>query len=79
MLRLYLFYCDLSLIISHGHVLQCCLNKDRIMLTSCIRLHPVYMFYQLPNDVQIADRYLVVAICRFEWFLAINTELSGTT
>jgi hypothetical protein len=48
---------------------QCYLNKDRffIMLTSCIRLYPVYMFYQFPNDVQIADRQLVVAICRFDW------------
>jgi hypothetical protein len=57
-LRFYLFYYDLSLINGHGYVLQCYLNKDRsfIMLTSCIRLYPVYMFYQFPNDVQIADR-----------------------
>jgi hypothetical protein len=57
-LRFYLFYYDLSLIIGHGYVLQCCLDKDRffIMLTSCIRLYPVYIFYQSPNDVQIADR-----------------------
>jgi hypothetical protein len=27
MLRFYLFYCDLSLIIGHGYVLQCYLNK----------------------------------------------------
>jgi hypothetical protein len=46
MLRLYLFYCDFSMIIGHGHVLQCYLDKDRsiIMLTSCIRLYHVYMF-----------------------------------
>jgi hypothetical protein len=58
MLRFYLFYYDLSLIVGHGYVLQRCLNKDRffIMLTSCIRLCPVYMFYQFPNDVRIADR-----------------------
>jgi hypothetical protein len=57
-LRFHLFYYDLSLIIGHGYVLQCCLNKDRlfIVLTSCIRLYPVNMFYQLPNDAQIADR-----------------------
>jgi hypothetical protein len=57
-LRFYLFYYDLSLIIGHDYVLQCCFNKDRffIMLTSCILLYPVYMFYQFPNDVQIADR-----------------------
>jgi hypothetical protein len=28
-LRFYLFYHDLSLIIGHGYVLQRCLNKDR--------------------------------------------------
>jgi hypothetical protein len=56
--RFYLFYYDLSLIISHGYMQQCCLDKDRffIMLTSYIRLYPVYMFYQFPNDVQSADR-----------------------
>jgi predicted transcriptional regulator len=55
---LFLFYYDLSLIIGHGYVLQCYLNKDRsfIMLTSCIWLYSIYMFYQFPNDVQIADR-----------------------
>jgi hypothetical protein len=53
MLCFYLFYHDLSLIISRGNVLQRCLNKDRffIMLTSYIRQCPVYMFYQFPNDV----------------------------
>jgi hypothetical protein len=36
MFRLYLFYCNLSLIIGHDHALQCYLNKDRsfIMLMS---------------------------------------------
>jgi hypothetical protein len=29
MLRFYLFYHDLSMIIGHGYVLQCVLNKDR--------------------------------------------------
>jgi hypothetical protein len=58
MLRFYLFYHDLSLIIGHGYVLQHCLNKDQffIMLTSYIRQCPVYMLYQFPNDDQIADR-----------------------
>jgi hypothetical protein len=28
-LRFYLFYYDLSLIIGHGYVLQCCLDKDQ--------------------------------------------------
>jgi hypothetical protein len=53
-----LFYNDLSLIIGQCYVLQCCLDKDRFltMLTSYIRLYPVYTFYQFPNDVQIADR-----------------------
>jgi hypothetical protein len=34
-LRFYLFYYDLSLIIGHGYVLQRCLNKDRF--SSCLR------------------------------------------
>jgi hypothetical protein len=59
------------LIIGHAYVLQRCLNKDRwpifIMLTSYIRLYPVYMFYQLPNCVRIADRYVIVAICHSNW------------
>jgi hypothetical protein len=37
------------------------------MLMSYIRLYPVYMFYQFPNDVRIADRKLVVAICHSDW------------
>jgi hypothetical protein len=46
MLYLYLSYCNLSLKIGHDHVLQCYLDKDRffVMLMSCIRLYPVYMF-----------------------------------
>jgi hypothetical protein len=58
MLRFYLFHYDLSLIIDHGYVLQRCLNKDRffIMLTSYIRLCPIYTLYQFLNDVRIADR-----------------------
>jgi hypothetical protein len=58
MLRLFIYFIIiLSLIISHGYVLQCCLNKDQffIILTSYIRLCPVYMFYQFPNDVRITD------------------------
>jgi hypothetical protein len=58
MLHFYLFHHDLSLIIGHGYMLQYCLKKDRffIILTSYIRLCPVYMLYQFPNDVRIAGR-----------------------
>jgi hypothetical protein len=58
MLRFYLFHHDLALIIGHGYMLQCYLNKDQlfIMLTSYIRLFLVYMLYLFPNDVRIADR-----------------------
>jgi hypothetical protein len=31
MLRFYLIYHDLSLIIGHGYMLQCCLNKDQFI------------------------------------------------
>jgi hypothetical protein len=58
MLCFYLFHHDLPLIIGHGYVMQPCLNKDRffIMLISYIRLFLIYMLYQFPNDLQIADR-----------------------
>jgi hypothetical protein len=58
MLRFYLFYHDLSLMIGHDYVMQCCLSKDRffIMLTSYIRLCSIYMLYHFPNDAQFADR-----------------------
>jgi hypothetical protein len=81
MLRLYLFYCGLSLIIGHGYVLQCCLDNDRsiIMLTSCIRLYLVYMFqssrmiFKLPTDSLLLLYVVLIG------FVAVNTELSGTT
>jgi hypothetical protein len=49
---------------------------------SCLH-HPFgyILFYVLkfPNDVKTVGRYLVLAICHFNWLLAVNTELSGTT
>jgi hypothetical protein len=49
MLRFYLFHHDLFLIIGHGYVMQCSLNKDRffIMLTSRIRQHSNYMLLSI--------------------------------
>jgi hypothetical protein len=69
MLHLYLFYCNLSLknrswsraamlfrqrpIFHHAYVMHSAI--------SCLHV------LELPNDVQIADRLLVVAICYFDW------------
>jgi hypothetical protein len=81
MLRFYLFYYDLSLIIGHGYVLQHCLKKDRF--SSCLRHTFGYvlftcfissrMVYELQTDSLL---YLYVFLTSF---IAVNTELSGTT
>jgi hypothetical protein len=69
MLRFYLFHHDLSLVISHGYVLQCCLNKDRFL--SCLRhtfgyaLFTCFIGSRMTFGL-LADS-LFVAICRSNW------------
>jgi hypothetical protein len=68
-LRFYLFHHDLSLVISHGYVLQCCLNKGRF--SSCLRHTFVYALFICFISSRItfgllADS-LFVAICRSNW------------
>jgi hypothetical protein len=77
---LFIYY-DLSSIIGHGYMLQCCLNKDRF--SSRLRHKFVYtlftcfissrMMFELLTDSLL---YLYVVLTGF---IAVNTELSGTT
>jgi hypothetical protein len=69
MLRFYLFYHDLSLIIGHGYVLQRCLNKDRF--SSCLRHTLGYAlftcFISSRMMFELLTDSLFVAICRSNW------------
>jgi hypothetical protein len=65
----YLFYHDLPLIIVHGYVLQCCLNKDRF--SSCLRhtfgytLFTCFISSRMMFELLIDS--LIVAICHSNW------------
>jgi hypothetical protein len=63
------FYHDLSLMIDHYHVMQCCLSKDRffIMLTSYIRLCSVTCFISSRMAFNLLTDRLFIAICRSNW------------
>jgi hypothetical protein len=82
MLCFYLFYHDLSLIIGHDYVMQCCLNKNQffIMFTSYIRQYSVYMlFINCRIRFKLLTDSLFIAICRSNWLYSRKYELSGTT
>jgi hypothetical protein len=70
MLHLYLFYCNLFTKIGHDHV-RAMLFKQRPVFRHAYIMHSAISCFfhvlELSNDIQTADRLLVVAICHFNW------------